>query len=198
MPTTKHTPGPDGALVTIRRYHASDPVPVITALLHRAYAKQVQMGLRPLAGRQDDGVTQRRLTSGEAYLATIPGDGALERIVGVIILNEQEPDAGPPWFLRPEVGSFSQFAVDPGCQKLGIGRRLLDTVEARARRLGRAELALSMAEPDHELRDYYLRRGYRVVSLWKWPYTNYDSLIMSKRLVRGAEDGSDDAPAPGR
>lgn len=141
------------------------------------------MGLRPLAGRQDDSVTARRVTSGECFVAV--GDGG--ELAGVIILNEAEPDEGPGWFGRPGVASFSQLAVDPSVQGAGIGRQLLGTVEARARELGNAELALSMAEPDTNLRDFYLRRGYRIIQTWKWPYTNYTSLIMSKGLQPGTE-----------
>lgn len=163
--------------VVVRRWTTDDAVPPITAVLHRAYAKQVAMGLRPLAGRQDDDVTKRRLSSGESFVAVIGNT-----VVGVIILNEQEPDEGPDWFHKPRICSFSQFAVDPSVQSKGIGRALLDTVERRAFEQGNEELALSMAEPDHDLRDYYIKRGYRIVSLWKWPYTNYTSLIMSKRL----------------
>lgn len=161
----------------MRRWTADDAVTPITQLLHRAYAKQVAMGLRPLAGRQEDAVTQRRLSSGESFVAVQNGG-----VVGVIILNEQEPDEGPDWFHKPRICSFSQFAVDPSLQSKGIGRALLDTVERRAAELGNEELALSMAEPDHDLRDYYLKRGYRIISTWQWPYTNYTSLIMSKRL----------------
>jgi GNAT superfamily N-acetyltransferase len=150
----------------------------ITALLHRAYAGQVAMGLRPLAGRQDDTVTLRRLSSGESFVAVQGG-----AVVGVIILNEQEPDEGPEWFHRPRVCSFSQFAVDPSLQSRGVGKALLAAVERRAAEQGNEELALSMAEPDHRLRDYYFKRGYRIVGTWQWPYTNYLSLIMSRRLV---------------
>lgn len=163
--------------VTVRRWTPADAVPPITALLHRAYAKQIEMGLKPLAGRQDDEVTLRRLSSGESFVAAM--DAA---VVGVIILNEQEPDEGPEWFHRPRVCSFSQFAVDPSVQSKGIGRALLEAIERRAREQGNEELALSMAEPDHGLRDFYLKRGFRVVGTWKWPYTNYTSLIMSRRL----------------
>jgi len=166
----------------VRRWSTADAVPPITALLHRAYARQVEMGLRPLAGRQDDAVTLRRLSSGESFVADLGG-----AVVGVIILNEQEPDEGPDWFHKPGVTSFSQFAVDPALQSRGIGRLLLDAIERRAAELGNDELALSMAEPDHQLRDYYLKRGFRIVGTWKWPYTNYTSLIMSKRLAVGIE-----------
>lgn len=166
--------------VVIRLVTPEDPVPEITRLLHRAYAKQMAMGLRPLAGRQDDVVTRRRVNSGECHLA-VAGGGA-GRIVGIVILNEKEPDEGPAWFRKPEVVSFSQFAVDPDVQGRGIGNRLLETIERRAAALGKAELGLSMAEPDGELRRYYEKRGYRIVGVWKWPYTNYESLIMSKAV----------------
>lgn len=174
--------------VHIRPWRETDAVTPITQLLHRAYAKQVAMGLRPLAGRQEDDVTHRRLSSGEAYLAVTRAaliDQPVREeadVAGVIIFNERETSAGPAWFAKPGVGSFSQFAVDPQVQSKGIGRALLDKVESRARELGLAELALSMAEPDHGLRDYYVRRGYRVISIWKWPYTNYSSLVMSKKI----------------
>lgn len=171
---------PDAAATTsplVRRWVPTDDVPPITALLHRAYAGQIAMGLRPLAGRQDNDVTRRRLSSGESFVAI---DGGC--VVGVIILNEQEPDEGPDWFHKPRVCSFSQFAVEPSLQSRGVGRALLNAVEARAKALGNEELALSMAEPDHALRDYYVRRGYRIVTTWQWPYTNYTSLIMSRRL----------------
>lgn len=140
------------------------------------------MGLRPLAGRQDEATTLRRLASGESWVAVEPAAAGGEGVVGVIILNEQEPDEAPEWFHKPATCSFSMFAVDPSQQGRGVGGLLLGAVERRAAEAGNAELALSMAEPDHALRDYYLKRGFRIVGTWKWPYTNYTSLIMSKRL----------------
>jgi GNAT superfamily N-acetyltransferase len=173
------SPAPLRADVVVRQWTPSDAVSPITALLHRAYAKQVEMGLKPLAARQDDQVTLRRLSSGEPYIAQV---ASTPHPAGIIILNEHEPDEGPAWFSKPGVCAFSQFAVEPTLQGKGIGHHLLTTVEARAKELNNSELALSMAEPDHDLRNYYIRRGYRIVGVWKWPYTNYASLIMSKRL----------------
>ena len=181
LAATPRTPTPSD--VRIRLIAASDPIPEITSLLHRAYAAQVAMGLQPLAGRQDDQTTQRRCTSGECYLAVIPDSSPRrERIIGTILFHEVEADQGPPWFQNSHVDSFSQFAVDPTLQGLGIGRLMLDTVERRAFECGAAELALSMAEPDVGLRNFYEKRGYRFIERWKWPYTNYTSLILSKTL----------------
>jgi GNAT superfamily N-acetyltransferase len=178
----RETGTPPPQQVTVRRYLIDDPVTEITQLLHLAYAPQVEMGLKPLAGRQDDKTTLDRVLNSECFLATIPGEGGRERIVGIILLNEHERVAFPAFFLRPGVSHFAMFGVEPGLQGLGIGRRLLDRIEARARELGAQELALSMAEPDTNLRAYYDKRGYRFIEHWQWPYTNYRSCILSKTL----------------
>lgn len=171
--------------ITVRRITPQDSIPAITRLLHRAYAKQVAMGLRPLAGRQDDAMTAQRAASSECYLALLP-DSEGAAIVGVILFEEQEAASFPPFFLRPHVCHFAQFGVDPDVQGRGIGRRLLQTVEQRALDLGATELACSMAEPDRDLYDFYMKRGYRHVEHWQWPYTNYRSCILSKSLPKGA------------
>lgn len=171
--------------VKIRRLTPEDPIPEITRLLHRAYANQVKMGLRPLAGRQDDETTRRRCHSGECCIATLadPTHPRGEKIVGVILFHEVEADQGPPWFQNKFVDSFSQFGVDPDIQGRGIGIMLLENAEKRARECGATELACSMAEPDSKLMAFYLRRGYRFIEHWQWPYTNYRSAILSKTLA---------------
>lgn len=168
--------------VVIRRLLPTDSMGELTALLHRAYRAQVEMGLSPLAGRQDEATTRKRCSSGECYVATLGTPEGAERLVGIILFHEVEAAQGPPWFQRPDVDSFSQFAVDPGVQGLGIGLRLLTTVERRAQECGAREIACSMAEPDTNLMQFYLRRGYRFVEHWQWPYTNYRSAILSKTL----------------
>jgi len=178
MPANDHKAG----AVTVRPLLPSDSIPAITGLLHRAYAKQVAMGLRPLAGRQDDSVTQERAANSECYVAVVEAAGG-ESIAGVILFEEQEQATFPPFFLKPHVCHFAQFGVDPDVQGRGIGRALLETVERRAREKGATELALSMAEPDRELYDFYVKRGYRFVEHWQWPYTNYRSCILSKALA---------------
>lgn len=186
---------PAAGEIAIRRLDAArDSYAALTALLHRAYAGQVAMGLRPLAGRQDEATTRRRCESGECFVAARAGgpvsdataNGAArlvpETIVGTILLQEVEEAALPGHFLRPDVAHFSLFAVDPDHQGHGIGGLLLGAVESRARSMGFTELALSMAEPDTALMRFYERRGYRFVEHWRWPYTNYRSAILSKAL----------------
>lgn len=221
--------------VEVRLIRPGDPISQITQLLHRAYRPQVEMGLRPLAGRQTDEVTAERAANSECFLAIVldpvyapapapgstpapapapgstpapapgrstsapapgaefgagsgmgtgaAGEGsAAGRIGGVILFEEQEKVDFPAFFLMPHVAHFAQFGVDPDLQGLGIGRMLLERVEQRAREKGATELALSMAEPDTNLRRFYDKRGFRFIEYWQWPYTNYRSCILAKEL----------------
>lgn len=174
--------------VEVRALLATDPIAPITALLHRSYASQRERGMDPLAGRQSVEITRQRCYRGQTFVALRQAAGApsanfKERLLGSILFQEREDAAFPPWFLRKDVTHFSQFAVEPGLQRAGVGSALLARVERETLALGCRELALSMAEPDVPLREYYERRGYRVVQTWQWPYTNYQSLIMSKTLT---------------
>lgn len=173
-------------IISVRRLAPSDSIGELTVLLHRAYAKQVAMGLRPLAGRQDDATTEKRVLNGECYVSVhhaTNADGSVrQKLVGAILFHEEEEAQGPPWFKQANVASFSQFAVDPDYQGMGIGQMLLGLVEERARETGAKELGLSMAEPDTDLMAFYKKRGYRDIEFWQWPYTNYRSAILSKTL----------------
>lgn len=180
---------PPAPAVEVRALLATDPIAPITELLHRAYASQRERGMDPLAGRQSVEITRQRCYRGQTFVALTPADGPpssgfAKRLLGVILFQEREDAAFPPWFLRKDVTHFSQFAVEPGLQRSGVGIALLARAEQETLALGATELALSMAEPDGPLREYYERRGYRVVQSWHWPYTNYQSLIMSKTLTK--------------
>ena len=159
-----------------------DSIEDITALLHRAYARQREAGMDPLAGRQDNARTLDRILNSESYLAF--ADNAQSQIVGVILFNEHEQATFPEFFLRDHVAHFAMFAVDPLVQAAGIGALLLDVCEKRTLEIGATHLSLSMAEPDRALLRYYKRRGFEQVQEWSWPYTNYKSLILAKRLAQ--------------
>lgn len=55
---------------------------------------------------------------------------------------------------------FGMFAVDPTRQSGGIGGRLLDAAEDRAREWGCTHLALEVLKQRTELQAWYRRRGY--------------------------------------
>lgn len=104
------------------------------------------------------------------------------RLVGAICFHDASFTGGCPWYGRPEVASFHQFAVDPGFQRQGIGSALLDMAEQRARETGAKEIALDTAEGAAHLIALYERRGYRFIEYAQWSVTNYRSVIMSKKL----------------
>jgi GNAT superfamily N-acetyltransferase len=169
--------------VIIRPFEASDSLPDLTALLHRAYAPLAEIGLRFVATYQDEEVTRRRIARGECYVAEKGG-----RVVGTILFQDQAQTSGCPYYDRPDVSSIHQFAVEPGHQKVGIGAALMARAESRAAECGAAVIALDTAEPARHLIAYYERRGYRIVDITQWKVTNYRSVVMS-RTVGGADGG---------
>jgi len=60
--------------LTIRPYRQEDALPPITALLHAAYARLAEMGLRYTATHQSDEVTLKRLLRGFPFVAEIDGE----------------------------------------------------------------------------------------------------------------------------
>ena len=170
----------DSQRVAIRPLKESDSIEDLTFLLHRAYKVQIDMGLHPLAGRQSPEITHKRTHSGECLVATLD-----DRLIGTVLLQEVEDADFPAHFLKPEVAHFSLLGVDPELQGVGVGRKLLDATEARAREMGLSELACSMAESDTKLMRFYEKLGFRLIEWWQWPYTNYRSAIVSKALGSG-------------
>lgn len=77
------------------------------------------------------------------------GCGAVRRMAA-------EPDSG-----LPRYGEVKRMMVDPRARGLGVGRRLLDALEARLRRDGYAVAALETGKDQAEAVRLYERAGYR-------------------------------------
>ena len=163
--------------LTYRALEPSDDIEAITELLHRAYAPLARAGMHYTASHQDAATTRLRMEDGDTFVAVIDG-----RIVGVITLHDAAATRGSPFYDRPDVADFGQFAVEPARQALGIGSRLLEMVEARAREKGVGELALNTSEHATELISMYERKGFRFIEYVKWEEVNYRSRIFSKRI----------------
>jgi GNAT superfamily N-acetyltransferase len=164
---------------SLRLLEASDSIGELTALLHRAYRPLAERGFRFVASHQDEARTLSRISRCECCVAVIDG-----RIVGTILFRAPAQASGCPYYDRPDVATFHQFAVDLPFQSRGIGVALLEWAEARARETGAAELARDTAEGATDLIVMYRRRGYRIVGRVTWPEVNYGSVIMS-RPVQG-------------
>lgn len=172
----------EGQELTIRWLRPGDSITGLTELLHRAYARQAARGFRYLATWQDAATTCKRCAQGECFVAEAGG-----RVIGTVTLLDAAKTKGSPWFDRPDVACFGQFGVEPGLQGRGIGNRLMDHIERRAKDKRLAELALDTAEGATDLIQWYSGRGYRFIEYVEWDVTNYRSVIMSKNL-RAAEE----------
>lgn len=172
--------------IQIHSYGSEHSVSDITNLLHRAYQRLADLGLRYTATWQDDKTTLARILQGQTYLAF-----AGTRLVGTITFANQTATRGCAWYDRPSVASFHQFAVDPAMQGQGIGRMLLSKVESEALALGAEEIALDTAEWAYHLIQMYLAAGYRFVDEAQWETTNYRSVILSKNLHTAKPTGGD-------
>ena len=163
--------------ISIRPWQSTDSAAELTELLHRAYARLADMGLRFWATHQSAEVTEKRIAEGDCFVAV--ADGV---ICGTIVFRAAADTKGSPWYDRPDVASFAQFAVEPGLQSNGLGRRLIAHVEAHAAASGVRELALDTAEPALHLVEWYTRLGYRFIEHAQWQHTNYRSVVLSKTL----------------
>jgi GNAT superfamily N-acetyltransferase len=127
------------------------------------------------------------MAAGETIVA-VGEDG----VVGIITLRDAERTGGSPFYDRPDVALFGQFAVRPAHQHCGIGSTLISLVERRAREKGVVELALDTSERAGELIALYQNRGYRFVEYIQWPDVNYRSMIFAKHLRAGLSSSTDD------
>jgi len=168
--------------IDIRLFGGEDSVEALTALLHRAYAELGRMGLNYTAVDQDAGVTRRRIGGKECWLALLGG-----RMAGTVTFQVGRPRRIPDlWGGRP-VGYLQMLAVDPDLRGRGIGRRLLDLAEGRARERGLAAVALDTALPAVHLLRLYAARGYREAGRVRWEGKVYESAVLSKPLAPEGE-----------
>jgi GNAT superfamily N-acetyltransferase len=149
----------------------------LTELLHLSYEPLARAGMRYLATHQPPETTFKRLCEGDSFLSFSEG-----RLIGTITLKPTLSGGTCAWYKTTGVYHFGQFAIHPDFQKLGIGSRMMDMVEERARTLGARELALDTSEHAHHLISMYQKRNYRFIEYAQWDVTNYRSVILSKSL----------------
>lgn len=164
--------------IVIRRLAEGDSLEALTALLHRGYAELGAKGFRYKAVDQGVDVTRSRIEGRECYVAEHEG-----QVVGTAVLSPPElPAAYHEFYNRPDVSLLSQLAIEPRFQRRGWGSRLMSHLEARAKELRAAEVAVDTSEGATHLIRLYERRGYRFITHAQWSHTNFRSVILSKRL----------------
>jgi GNAT superfamily N-acetyltransferase len=162
----------------IRKFVKSkDSVNELTELLHIAYKRFADMGLRFVATHQSEDYTEKYLENGECFVLT-EGD----KLIGTIFYYTKNWDDIPDIMKRDDAVLFGKFAVLPEYQNKGLGSRLMDFIEAHAAINGKNEIVLDTSDKAQHLIDYYRKRGYEFVQYWQWPDVNYRSVVMSKKL----------------
>ena len=168
----------DPSSLVIRPLDGTDSIADLTTLLHRAYKRLADMGLRYVASYQTEETTRERISHGECFVGVM-GD----RLIATVTYYGPTHASDVEWYNRRDVAYFGQFAVEPELQRLGIGAMLMDYLEAKALADGAAEISLDTSESATHLIDYYTKRGYRFIEYQQWDVTNYRSMIFSKRLI---------------
>jgi uncharacterized damage-inducible protein DinB/GNAT superfamily N-acetyltransferase len=176
---------PEPTPVQIRALAVRDSLAALTALLHRAYAPLAGQGLNFTAATQTVDTTRQRAAEGQCFVADAGGE-----VVGTVtVCGPYDVETAPwaldvPWFRDPDTAHFHQFAVDPGWQRRGVGRLLVQACEHWARKRGYLRLALDTAAPAQDLRALYRRLGYADVGQVQWKGKRYASVVMQKALDR--------------
>jgi GNAT superfamily N-acetyltransferase len=162
-----------------RLWSEGDSINDLTALLHCAYAKWVDHGIRFVASYQDDGTTATRIRERECWILTSAGT-----IVGTVTLYLPKPDSPCEWYKRPGVAVLCQLAVEPTHQRHGHGRGLVTWCEQRAVALGAKDLALDTAERLSTLIAWYEGLGFRKVDYHQWRNVEHRNVVLSKDLSK--------------
>jgi GNAT superfamily N-acetyltransferase len=157
----------------VRPLAPSDPIPEITALVHRGYARLAAMGFNYTAVDQDDEETRRRASNGTCFVAVLAG-----RIVGTVTLADPGRVGGTPCFEKPGVAVAGQFAVKPSLQSRGVGAALMDAAEGLAAARRYVSVAGDTSEGAAHLIAFYERRGFRVVERVRWEGKTYTSVVL--------------------
>ena len=161
-----------------RIFQSTDNILEINSLLLSAYKPLAEKGMRYAASHEDAEATQKHIENGECHLGILDGKIAACAILRVKTWKDLDPEC----YKSSYVTTFGRFAVKPELQGTGLGSKMMDILENRAKELGYNEISLDTSEHAHHLIKMYENRGYRFVQFHQWNITNYRSVVMSKSL----------------
>lgn len=146
-------------------------------LLHSAYAGHAAAGRAFFASYQSVEDTANRLSRGQCWVALQGHD-----LVGTVTVTAPyETPLGYP--ASSGAGSFWQLAVKPSHRGTGLGQQLLTLAEQQIAALGAMRVVIDTSAEAVELVEWYRRRSYRPVGMWRWDVTNYESVVLQKDLA---------------
>jgi len=167
------------APVFIRPLSATDNLAVLTQVIRTAYSRHAAQNLRYWATHQAPEDTKRRFDAGHGLVAEAGGI-----LVGTLTVRPPNPASKVEWYRQATTWTLCQFAVLPGFQGHGIGRRLHQAALDHAATNGGRVMALDTAAPALDLIEMYRSWGYQVVGEADFrPKTNYLSVVMSRPVL---------------
>jgi GNAT superfamily N-acetyltransferase len=100
----------------------------------------------------------------------------------VAYLDGQPVGCGAVRRIEPSVAEIKRMYVDPRARGGGVGRRILDALEAEARRLGVTRLVLETGPRQPEAIALYTRAGFSEIPLFGEYVDSQFSVCMAKDL----------------
>jgi N-acetylglutamate synthase-like GNAT family acetyltransferase len=152
---------------TCRRATERD-IPALVQLINRAYEIEAFF----VTGDRTDAAEVNGLFAAGDFIVLEVEPGA--PIVGCVYIAAR-PDA------RAYLGLLS---VEPGAQKAGVGRRLVDAAEEHARGLGARFMELRVIDLREELPVWYGRLGYQVTGEEAIPDEKTDRFTRPVKFLR--------------
>jgi GNAT superfamily N-acetyltransferase len=162
--------------VEIRPLHPTDSLEELTELLHRCYQRLADMGFNYTATYQTVETTRERVGDNECFVALADG-----RIIGTALLIPHRLTMHE-FADQPGVAYAGQLGVDPEYRNFGLGSRLMDAVEDRAREMRFHTVMGDTSEGADYLLKMYAGRGYKAVGYHQWPGKSYRSVVLAKQL----------------
>ncbi|MFE9775472.1 GNAT family N-acetyltransferase [Streptomyces sp. NPDC005931] len=145
---------------------AAADVPEVEGVIDAAFSTYIgRMGVVPVPMEADHAAN---VAAGKVFVVDDPGTG---RVNGLVVIEVHEDHL-----------YLDVVAVRPELHGTGLGRRLLEFVEARARALGLPEIRLCTNAMMWENQEIYPRFGYDVVE--RRDTGPYDRIHYRKRLRR--------------
>ena len=161
--------------VSLRKFR-SDDAPILTKMLHRAYAELGAAGLNFTAVDQDEAVTLRRASGGESWVMTNGNE-----LVAAMTMTFP-PTAALREICReaamPNRAWLNQLAVDPTFRGQGLASQLWEMGGSWARSIGASHIGLDTAVPATHLISLYSDWGFQKHETIQWPGKTYESTIM--------------------
>lgn len=162
--------------VVIEPLTDTDDLVEITRVIHEAYAPLGKAGLKFFGTHQTVEETKNRFSGGMGLVAHINNV-----VVGTIMISPPDPTSEVEVYRDVHTWHFSQFAVDPRYQGLGVGKALHLSALDLVAKCGAKTLTLDTAESATALISLYQSWGYTFVGYCDWrPLTNYRSVVMAR------------------